>query len=39
LPTGLQLGGRPFDEATLFALGAAFERETQHHRAAPEGPR
>jgi aspartyl-tRNA(Asn)/glutamyl-tRNA(Gln) amidotransferase subunit A len=35
LPLGLQLGGRPFDEATLFALGAAFERETQIHRAAP----
>lgn len=35
LPLGLQLAGRPFDEATLFALGAAFERETQYYRAAP----
>lgn len=35
LPLGLQLGGRPFDEATLFALGAAFERETQFYRSAP----
>jgi aspartyl-tRNA(Asn)/glutamyl-tRNA(Gln) amidotransferase subunit A len=38
LPVGLQLGGRPFDEATLFALGAAFERETQYHRTAPKVP-
>ncbi|MBI1244030.1 MAG: amidase [Alphaproteobacteria bacterium] len=35
LPLGLQLAGRPFDEATLFTLGAAFERETQVYRSAP----
>jgi aspartyl-tRNA(Asn)/glutamyl-tRNA(Gln) amidotransferase subunit A len=26
LPLGLQLIGRPFDEATLFSLGAALEQ-------------
>jgi len=26
LPLGLQLIGRPFDEETLFALGAVIER-------------
>jgi aspartyl-tRNA(Asn)/glutamyl-tRNA(Gln) amidotransferase subunit A len=26
LPLGLQLIGRPFDEATLFSLGAVIER-------------
>ena len=26
LPLGLQLIGRPFDEETLFALGAALEQ-------------
>lgn len=35
LPIGLQIAGRPFDEATLFALGAAFERETGFHARAP----
>ena len=30
LPLGLQLIGRPFDEETLFALGAAIEREAGH---------
>jgi aspartyl-tRNA(Asn)/glutamyl-tRNA(Gln) amidotransferase subunit A len=34
LPLGLQLIGRPFDEATLFALGAAIERAAG--RFAPE---
>ena len=28
LPCGFQLVGRPFDEATLFRAGRAFERET-----------
>ena len=30
LPLGLQLIGRPFDEETLFSLGAAIEREAGH---------
>jgi aspartyl-tRNA(Asn)/glutamyl-tRNA(Gln) amidotransferase subunit A len=38
LPLGLQLAGRPFDEATLFTLGAAFERETQFHAQVPRLP-
>ncbi|MFM8801419.1 MAG: amidase [Tagaea sp.] len=35
LPLGFQLAGRPFAEATLFALGHAYERETQVHRRVP----
>jgi aspartyl-tRNA(Asn)/glutamyl-tRNA(Gln) amidotransferase subunit A len=35
LPAGLQLVGRPFDEAALFRLGAAFQRATNHHQATP----
>jgi len=35
LPLGLQIAGRAFDEATLFALGAAFEREVPFHAQAP----
>jgi aspartyl-tRNA(Asn)/glutamyl-tRNA(Gln) amidotransferase subunit A len=30
LPLGLQLIGRPFDEATLFTLGAAIESQAGH---------
>jgi aspartyl-tRNA(Asn)/glutamyl-tRNA(Gln) amidotransferase subunit A len=30
LPLGLQLIGRPFDEETLFSLGAAIERAAGH---------
>ncbi len=30
LPLGLQLIGRPFDEATLFSLGAVIERAAGH---------
>lgn len=36
MPVSLQLVGRPHDEQVLFALGAAFQRETDHHRLAPQ---
>jgi aspartyl-tRNA(Asn)/glutamyl-tRNA(Gln) amidotransferase subunit A len=35
LPLGLQLIGRPFDEETLFSLGAVIEREAGHFVAKP----
>jgi len=35
LPVGLQLIGRPLDEATILRVGDAFERRTEHHLAAP----
>ena len=35
LPTGFQLIARPCDEATLFTLGAGFQRLTDWHRRAP----
>ncbi len=35
LPVGLQLQGRPFDEATLLRLGAAYQRATPHHELRP----
>ena len=35
LPVGLQLQGRPFDEATLLRAGAAFQRVTNHHELRP----
>ncbi|RYZ67068.1 MAG: hypothetical protein EOP08_03555, partial [Proteobacteria bacterium] len=34
LPMGLQLFGRPWSEATLFAIGYGFEQAT-HHRVPP----
>lgn len=36
LPTGFQIVGRSFDEATLFRAGRAFERETGCTDKAPE---
>ncbi len=35
LPCGLQLLGRPFDEASLLRLGHAFQQLTSHHLAEP----
>jgi aspartyl-tRNA(Asn)/glutamyl-tRNA(Gln) amidotransferase subunit A len=38
LPVGLQLVGRPFDEATLLRAGRALERETAPLPAPPGLP-
>jgi aspartyl-tRNA(Asn)/glutamyl-tRNA(Gln) amidotransferase subunit A len=38
LPIGLQLVGRPFDEATLLRVADAYERDTGFWRARPSGP-
>lgn len=35
LPVGMQIIGKPFDEATLFRVGAAFQSETEFHNRAP----
>jgi aspartyl-tRNA(Asn)/glutamyl-tRNA(Gln) amidotransferase subunit A len=37
LPVGMQLVGRSFGEATLLAIGAAFQRVTDFHTRVPQG--
>jgi aspartyl-tRNA(Asn)/glutamyl-tRNA(Gln) amidotransferase subunit A len=34
-PIGLQLIGRPFDEALLYRIGHAYQGTTEHHRKVP----
>jgi aspartyl-tRNA(Asn)/glutamyl-tRNA(Gln) amidotransferase subunit A len=36
MPVGLQLLGRPLDEATILRVGDAFERRTEHHLLRPQ---
>ncbi len=36
LPISLQLGGAPFDEATVYRCGDAYQRETDWHRRVPD---
>lgn len=35
LPLGMQIAGRPFDEATVFRVAAAYERATAWHEMHP----
>ncbi len=35
LPIGLQIAGKPFDEETVYAAAAAYERETEWHSRRP----
>jgi aspartyl-tRNA(Asn)/glutamyl-tRNA(Gln) amidotransferase subunit A len=35
-PIGLQLVGRPFDEAMLYRIGHAYQGATEHHKRVPE---
>lgn len=37
-PTTLQIGARPFDEATLIEIAYAYEQLTQHRTAPPLFP-
>ncbi|GAA1280764.1 Asp-tRNA(Asn)/Glu-tRNA(Gln) amidotransferase subunit GatA [Pseudonocardia aurantiaca] len=38
MPVSLQLVGHPRDEASLFAIGAAYQRATDHHLRRPPVP-
>jgi aspartyl-tRNA(Asn)/glutamyl-tRNA(Gln) amidotransferase subunit A len=38
LPLGLQIAGRPFDEATVLRTGNAYERATDWHTRHPQDP-
>jgi Asp-tRNA(Asn)/Glu-tRNA(Gln) amidotransferase A subunit family amidase len=38
LPIGLQLVGRPFDEAMILRVGDAYETTTRWHKARPPEP-
>ena len=35
MPVGLQIGGKPFSEETLFRIGQAYEQATQWHAIRP----
>jgi aspartyl-tRNA(Asn)/glutamyl-tRNA(Gln) amidotransferase subunit A len=35
LPLGIQIAGRPLAEPVLFAIGAAFQKATDHHERRP----
>ncbi len=39
LPSSVQFVGRPFDEATLYRAGRAYERETEWFKTAPDPSR
>ena len=36
MPIGMQLMGRPFDEATVLRAGHAYQKATEWHRSAPK---
>jgi aspartyl-tRNA(Asn)/glutamyl-tRNA(Gln) amidotransferase subunit A len=36
MPIGMQLLGKPFDDATMVKIGIAFQRVTKFHLARPD---
>lgn len=38
MPMGLEILGKPFDEATLFKIGSAYEAATNHRTPPPDFP-